>query len=259
MAIQILKRPYDRNWSGNPISYTLFSAAAEAENTNYFEIKIKFKRLDAVAYSDALTLPYKPVTGTAKIDIQDILDGLLVYELPMMPEADEWQSILLAKKMTGHFYIEYREITIAAPDPDWETDVENPFFIIKGGISFHKWRGDNYWVNYFDVKLPFLTWQESGRQHSLTERMYLAWLNLTDVAVTAMKMQLTVRFTDGSENVSLLDCAVPLKNVCYFPSGAAQLEIESIDVNKTIYYWELQVIKQSTNPNEPITDRKSVV
>ena len=85
MAITIQKEPATRNWSGNPIHYRLYSAAAEADASIYFEIKIKFKRSDAIAYSDIITLPYYPVSGTAKIDIQDVLDGLMDYELPVIP------------------------------------------------------------------------------------------------------------------------------------------------------------------------------
>lgn len=89
MAIVVNKRPYDRNWSGNPIHYTLYSADAEAEPTNYFEYRVRFKRMDATAYSTIITLPFRPVSGTAKIDIEGILDGLLEYEMPYTPDVDE--------------------------------------------------------------------------------------------------------------------------------------------------------------------------
>jgi hypothetical protein len=255
MAIVVTKRPTDRCWTGNPIHYALYSAAAEAEPTNYFEIRIRMKRLDAAAFVDVIDLPYSPVDGTALVDIQDILDAMLEYELPTTPDDDEYLAPHFAKKMTALFYIQFREITELDADPDWvDTETDNQRLAVKGGISFHKWRGDNYWVNYFDIVKPFLTWELSGRPHSIAERMYLAWLNLTAVPETEIKMKRTVRFTDGSEDVSLLDCAVPFRNVVYFPSGGAQLEIEEVDVNKTVYWWELQVMKISTNPEEPLSE-----
>jgi hypothetical protein len=254
MALQVLKRPSERNWSGNPIHYTLYSAAAEADPTIFFEIRVKFVRMDGTTFINVVTLPYKPVSGTAKIDIQDILDGLLEYELPYLPTANEYASPYNAYKMTGFFYIEYREITEADNDPEWITEeVDNERFIVKGGLSFEKWRGDNYWVNYFDVVKPFLNWEESGNLHLLTKRMYLAFLHLTDVSPAEIMMQRTLVFTDGSSDVALLNCPVIQNTVIYFPTGAAQLQLATVDPSKDIYYWEMQVVKVSSNPTEPLS------
>jgi hypothetical protein len=255
MSIIVNKRPYERCWTGNPIHYTLYSSAAEADATIYFEIKVLFKRSDAADFMEAIILPYKPYQGTAKVDVQDIIDGLLEYELPFTPETSEFSSALFASKMTGVFYIEYREITEADPDPDWdESDSGEQIFVIKGGISFEKWRGNNYWVNYFDNAKPFLTWAKNNALHALNERMYLAWLNRTTVDLGMIKMQRTVRFTDGTEDIETYDCPVPYNQVLYFPTGAAQLELEAIDTSKTIYWWEMQVFKVDTNPQEPLSE-----
>lgn len=255
MAISVLRRPYERNWSGNPISYTLYSAAAEADATNYFEIRIRFKRTDEADFYNVIALPIRPVNGSAQFDIKDILDGMMEYELPYLPPDDEFGSPYASKKMTGKFYLQWREITTAAPDPAWvDTETANQLFIIKGGISFHKWRGDNYWTNYFDNLLPFLGWEKNHALHSLTERMYLAWLNLTDVSEGDIKMKRTIHYTDGVENVAYLNCPISKYNVCYFPSGGSQLELEEVDPTKNIYWWEMQVVKTATNPYEPLSE-----
>lgn len=232
----------------------LYSAAAEADSTNYFEIRVKFKQTGAAAYTNVVVLPYKPVLGTAKVDIQDILDGLLQHELPYLPESTSTPSPYIAYKATGLFYIEYREITTAAPDPSWE-DSEDAYerFVIKGGISFEKWRGDNYWVNYYDVVKPFLSWVESGRMRSYTELVWLTWLNLTSIGEFDIKMRVTTTFTDGSQDVQTLDCPVPQNCIGYFPAGADQLHLNDIDDTKTVHYWELQVIDSGTNPVEPLS------
>jgi len=117
-----------------------------------------------------------------------------------------------------------------------------PRFIIKGGIAFQKWRGDNYWVNYFDVKKPFLTWQLNGRLAAPNERMYLSWVNLTEVTQFRIKRKLV--FTDGSENIATVDIGVPRYTIMSVPAGATQLALSSVNPSKKIYYWELQIFYQ---------------
>jgi hypothetical protein len=240
--IEVLIRPNDRCWSGNPIYYHLYSAAAEADSSIFFEIQIFFKRTDQTDFSNIVTLPYNPVKGSAKFDIKGILDGLLEYEVPGMSVNNEMNSPFFANKMTGTFYIKYREISSAIPDPVW-TVTENGFirFVIKGGISFSKWRGDNYWVNYYDPLKPFLTWQKSGRLASADERIYLAWLNLTSLNQSYIKMRRAVGYSDGTRVVTDFNCPATSNQVAFFPSGYKQLEIGSIDPLKRVEYWELQV------------------
>lgn len=252
MAIVVLKRPYDKNWSGNPVHYHLYSGTALVDPTIYFEIKIYFKRTDEAVYTDVYTAPYNPVNGSAKFDIQVVLHGLMEYETPSMPADSEYTSPLFTKKMTGHFYIAWREIA-ADPDPAWvTTESANAKFVIKGGISFHKWRGDNYWTNYFEPLRPFLTWQQTGRLAGLEERMYLAWLNLTTVSVANIKMRRKVVYVDGTNYTADLYCPATQYEVVFFPCGAQQLKLEQINPGKKIYYWELQV--WDTNDNIPLSE-----
>lgn len=242
MAIVVQQEPSTRNWSGNPIHYRLYSAAAAGDASIYFEIKIKFKRTDASVYTEVVTLPYYPFQGVAKIDIQDVLDGLMEYEMPTLPQTAEYTAPLFARKMTGAFYIAYREITTAEPDPAWtDTEPELALMVIKGGISFEKWRGDNFWTNYFDVALPFLTWQLNGRLASLNERMYLAWYNHSTAGAGFIKMRRKITYTDGTIHSADLDCPALAKEVVFFPSGAAQLELETVIPDKKILFWTMQV------------------
>lgn len=258
MAISLYKRPSDRNWSGNPIHYQLYSAAAEADATNIFEIKILFKRIDAADYSEIVVLPYNPVKGVADIDIQDVLEGLMEYEVPYLQ--DDPISAFFARKMTGFFYIAWREITTAIPDPAWvTTESANAKFVIKGGIAWHKWRGDNYWVNYFEPRKPFLTWQGTAkvedprrRLAGLQERMYLAWLNTNDIDPAVIAIRRKLVFTDNTNYSLDIICPVSFNEVAFIPAGAAQLKLEEVFSTKKIWYWELQM--WDNNDNIPISE-----
>lgn len=208
--------------------------------------------MDQSGFSAVLDFPYVPYSGTAKVDIESILDGLLEYELPYI---NNLISPYLASKATGHFYIMFREITTADPDPDWvETEDAHQLLVVKGGISFEQWRGDNYWTNKFDPQKPFLTWQKSGGLHSLSEKMWLSWLNLTDIYPGYIRCKRTIRYTDGSEDTAYFDNPVNKNQISYFPSGADQLQIQLVNPDKNIYWWELQIMNTEVNPYEPVSE-----
>lgn len=249
MSVAVITRPADRNWSGNPIHYSLYSAEAAGDSSIYFEVKVMAKRTDAVSFTEVVTLPFQPVDGLSKIDIQDILDSILEFELPQVGD-NEYSSPTIATKATALFYIEYREITTDDDDPDWIDSEENlERFVIKGGISFEKWRGDNYWVNYFDVVKPWLTWQQSGKLHAATERMYLAWLNLTNVNSLNIAVRRTICYTDLTTESEVFDVAVVKNQIMYFATGGAQQEADWLNAAKALYYWEFEVLDVTVEAN----------
>jgi len=236
------KRPSDKNWSGNPIHYQLYSAAAEADSTIVFEIKVMFRRADDADYREIIILPYSPVKGFANIDIDAVIDGVLEYETPNISPDNEFLLPFNCRKMTGRVYIAFREITAADPDPAWiETENDKAKFVIKGGISFSKWRGDNFWVNYYDPLKPFLTWQQSGRLASKSERMYLAWMNDTAVEASNIKMRRIICFNDGTQHVVDYNASALPLDVVFFPTGYNQLKLGDVDPTKRVHYWELQI------------------
>lgn len=249
MAITITKRPYTYNLSGNPVMYELYSQLA-SENANiYFEVRIKFTPANNISFAEVVTLPVYPVAGTAKLDIKEILDSKLEYDLPDFNVNEK--TATLAPGQTGLFYIEFREIVTDGSNPAWD-DSESDYrrFVMKAGLDYFKYRGDNFWENYFNDNNPFLTWQQSGRLASRTERMYLAFLNKTELPSftegeetvgpglwTGMK----VYYADGTnsiiEYVEVTDYSKDLVN--FIPCGAAQWALDTIDPSKRILYWEV--------------------
>ena len=214
MSIVINKRPYANNWSGNPIAYELYSAAAAADPTIYFEVRVML-RYPGASYAEIVRLPYAPVSGKATVFIQDILDSALEYGLPGF-DVDEKKS-WVSTKQTGYFFLSYREITTATPGPwiDDETDFER--FVLKGGISYHKWRGNNFFANYFTgTDKPFLTWMKNGRLAAYDERMYLCYLHNSDETVTGIKFELKYWLVNGTvatHTVNLTAVSQPLGSV----------------------------------------------
>lgn len=235
MAVSVLKRPYQYCFSGNPVHYELFSSLAASDNTVQIELRVQFRTVGG-AYIATEALPFAPVQGTVKADIKDILESLLQYELPTF--TDE-KSLQPAPGHTGQFYLQFREVSASNQETTWD-DTEAPFaaLVLKGGMSRFKYQGNNFWVNYFLVKKPFLTWQLSGRKAALAERMYLLFLN-TETAFE-LRAEARVFFIDGTSAVTSNTITVPLGVAFYVPAGAAQWDLQSL-ASKVIHYWEISI------------------
>jgi hypothetical protein len=241
MSIQITKRPHTRVFSGNPVHYELYSALAASDPTVSFEVRVMFKKMGGT-YSPVVSLPYSPKDGSASVDVKDILDSVLDYDLPAIGMDETTGTV--TDKQTGNFYLQFREITSVNPDPGWDdSEADYECFVVKGGLNDFKYQGNNFWLNYFDVKKPFLTWQLNGRLASKDERMYLAWLcdNLT-----AGWYKATVYYRDGSLNTLTVPIPIASPNnygkVVYLPVGATQLGLQALDPAQDIYYWTIQVV-----------------
>src|SRR5207237_3038744 len=131
------------------------------------------------------------------VNMQAFLHSVLEYQLPGF-DAEEKKSWSVTKQ-TCLYYISYREITDADPDPDW---IDNEVrYAIKGGLDYFKWRGNNFFTNYFNLsdQKPFLTWQLNGRLAAYDERMYLLWLQINDSIVSQyFNVRVTAHYADGT-------------------------------------------------------------
>jgi hypothetical protein len=253
MPIEVRRRPYSYSFSGNPVYYQLYSALAAGDATVFFEVKVLFKKISDSDYSEIVTLPYVPTAGYADIDIKGILNSILEFETPSFP-VDEFTPVE-APKQTGNYYIQFREITASSTDPGWDdSELDYACIIVKGGISYFKWRGNNFFVNYLDTTKAFLTWQQRGRMASITERMYLLWLNTsTTLSEFVIKASCKIFYTDGTFVLIITPApwAAATGNVYYIPAGATQWGSAVIDPGKTIWYWEVGVYDY-TNEDVPV-------
>jgi len=250
----VQKRPFSYVFSGNPIHYQLYSALAANDQDIYFEYRVAYKYPTDVAYSVLPAVPYSPTNGVANIDVRAMVNSILEYELPTFSGSEK--TAYEAKKQTASFYLEYREISAANPDPSWDkSELDFAPFVIKGGMSYMKYRGNNFWINHFgsltNDPIPFLTWQLSGRLAALNERMYLGFLNDTDIGSGFIRAVAKCFYTDGS-TATVEEMMPAVKgNVYYVPAGAEQWGLPALDVNKVILQWSIQ-LKDYTNAGAPV-------
>lgn len=248
MAIKITKRPFKFSFSGNPVHYELTSAIAATNADIYFEIRLMFRPVNTGAFTEVHRWPFYPTAGIAEISVHNLLHSKLEWELPKwIPNEKLPQE---ARNHTGEFYIEFREVTPDDLTPSWD-DTESDFVctVIRGGINYFVWRGNNYWVNYHNIKKPFLTWQLSGRMAQFNERIFLGWLCQRPGA-GLVEVRCKVTYRDGTFT-QLSQAWIPDENIFYYiPAGALQWDLAALDPAKTIWYWEINVVDVS-DPADP--------
>ena len=251
--IIVKERPYDKCMTGNPIAYELYSALAAANQDIYFEVRIMFAYAHTLFYAELVRFPAYPTNGTAKINIQDFLDGKLDFDLPAF-NADE-RDATVSPNQTGLFYIEFREILTGGSDnPAWDSSEDDyKKFVMKGGLSYFKYRGDNFWENYFDDNNPFLTWQKSGRLARKQDRQYLAFLNTTqlpsweipEVVGPSLWASAKAYYTDGTESDRIYHAVTPANNyqhgINFIPAGCDQWGLQTLEPGKKIWKWDIQM------------------
>ena len=249
MAIEIKKRPFYYSFSANPVHYELYSAQAAADVAIYFEVRVCFVNHQGVIERTA-GFPYSPVNGLAQVDIKEIVEGFLEYELPDFTGTEK--DVKVVEKQTGFFYIEFREITPSNSDQTWDASEEEfKILCIKGGISEYKYQGNNFFTNYFDadnpyMPRPFFTWQQRSRLATSNERMYLPYLLIDDVPATKLKVIARATFNNGSTVDTVFDMPVAKNKIYFIPAGATQLGLTLTDLD----YWEI-FIEDRTDAGTP--------
>jgi hypothetical protein len=235
--IEVLKRPYLVNWSGNNIYYELYSAEAAADNAITFEVAIMFARsIDIDDFEEVIVLPFVPVAGTALFDIKDIIDAQLSFD---MPEFDEDSRI--CENQSGYFYIEFREITPDNPTPSFvATEFDTLRVAVKGGVHPYHYKGNNFWLTYNPAQKNFFTWKPQGQLVLPTEQTWLAFFYEGDEEEVLAEMELTYR--DGiTETFTrtipvLTNNMILLQSSLYFDwDGGAGYDADNV------YRWKVRI------------------
>lgn len=243
MAIQVTKRPFYYCFSGNPVHYELYSAAAAADPSIYFEVQVVFTS-NTGASTTTQAFEYAAVGGYAEVNIQAIVEGFLEYSLPDFAGTE--QDVRPALSAMGKAYILFREIASSGYMPSFDTSEQDyAVWVIKGGVSRFKYQGNNFFANYFNAGVPmtarpFLTWQKRGRLAAYNERIYLLYLLIDDVGQGQLAPDLFARvvYTDGTTAALSTNMPMTKNRLYYVPAGAAQWGFSQA---KQIWYWEIWI------------------
>lgn len=241
--ITLLERPYQVCFSRNPVAYKLQTNTALATQGLKIDVRLMFRRFGANDFIQQIAISLVPdSSGIAEIDFSKVLDSLVDYSLPAITTAVPERAF----DQVGEFYVGYREITTAAPNPVWTTD-SSTIRVIKGGLPYEKWQGPNYFINNNGV----LTWQKTGRLIGPTEKAWYTYLHLGTNNQANMAAKVNLYFTDGTVQTNAVtinfpDTAVPKYGIYRIPVGA-QLALKDVQPAKTIHYYTVRIVANTTD------------
>jgi hypothetical protein len=249
MSISIYKRPFQYNWAGNPAVYQLYSSVGFTDPaTTKIEVKLFYRWVDEPGWNEVTTLTYYTNKGIANINLAPLLDSVMQYEMPTFDV--NGRKSLYCKKQSCQFYIDYREITEADPDPAWEHGEYR--YALKGGVDFMRWRGNNFFGTYMAADpQPLLTWMPRERMAAYNERMYILHLHKSDDLVSTYNVKMTCYFNDGTDNSDtepLSSIVLPEGSLFFIPVGAAQWDIDTFAAGEPWYKWSIQVVDAGGDP-----------
>lgn len=241
MATIVYERPAEINWSKNLIRYVLQTDTPFDTPGLAIEVQVLFKRYDDDLFREIYAQPcYPDKDGVVTFYLAHYLSAHLDNQLQDLDTV----APQIIRTQTGKFYIHFREVTKAAPDPEWNTEeAATPLMVIKGGLSYARWQGPNWFINYFATQRPFLTWQLSGKSCAINERMYLYFL-MPRPANGQVTMDVKAVFTDGTENNAVHAAlpGVPAKYDIYaLCTGATELALPALEPAKKLWYYEVSV------------------
>lgn len=253
MAVTILEKPHTIAFSRNPVNYSLITDTAITTAGLTIEVKLFFQAFNTVGFSEVITLPLTPDnTGKVQVDFKKILDSLVNFELPTFDIA-----VQKAFAQVGFYYIDYREITTATPNPAWLSQMPGtPHVVIKGGLPYERWQGPNWFVNFDYPEKPYLTWQPSGRECATWEKMWLSYFHMK-ASDSEFVVKYKVVYTDSTVNTDK-ELSFPAAEPTYcgiyrFPTGIDQLGLTALEPAKKIYYYEVQIFDRLPDGDLPIT------
>jgi hypothetical protein len=236
--LSLTERPHIISFSKNEIRY-VFLLTDLTRPGLYLQVKLLYGDVGTTPITILQTFDLKPDSvGNVYLYIQQYLDSLLDYVVPSISS-----RYTTANKQACNFFIHYREITDADQDPDWiETEQSSyyPRTAVKGGIEKHKQSRNNFFIHYFPVQKPFLTWLPSGRFVFPDENIFLSFLN-QHISTAGYKIRVTAYNTAGTSVTYIL--LMPELNalIVHMKADPATLAIAS-HLTGSLYYYDVSIL-----------------
>jgi hypothetical protein len=243
MATVITERPHKYSFSENEIRYK-FSVSDPATVGAAVEVQIYTHAVTDFGLGALLvSFTLSPNNdGSIYCHIAPFLKSILAPSIPL-PAGDTFQS---ASSQVKVFYIKYRQITEATPDPEWITDLANKFCVLMGGVEKMKFKRNNFFASYIPANKPFLTWRPLKQQVALGQPVFLTCLVTS--ATNSITAKYKVYYTDGTTTDGFIqhDIYVATNILFHINATITNLNFIALDAAKRIHYYEVWVVDDNS-------------
>lgn len=236
MATSITERPYTYSFSENEIRYLLTVTDPDAAGCE-IQVEIYTRSIGGTAAKLTGFSLYPGADGIIYCHIKSYLKSILEPQLPNAAGA----TVQAVSSQVAYFYIKYREVTTALPDPTWQSDESNERVALIGGVEQQAFKRNNFFVSYLATNKTFLTWRPNKDNFVFIDQVHFLTFLLT--AVTAsITVKVTTYFTDGTSLVTTSAKTVGNDILFHIKAGAKGLGLDALDITKKLWYYEVSVL-----------------
>jgi hypothetical protein len=271
MALKIVETPYQICFSKNPVRYAIVTDTPVSTPGLLIEVELHYRPFGgSTPTRPIIRVPLIPDSnGRTSVDFSTILDSLVSVQLP-----DFKVRVANAFEQVGIFFIEYREVTAAIPNPPFISDEAKLKYVLKGGLPYERWKGPNFFINFDFAHKNWLSWQAPRKVVAPWEDVWVSYFHLSD-KVDYGNVRIRITYTDGTFNETIrlafpdttslifnpLELntvrenrqSIPMYGLYRIPAGMQQLRLDDLAPNKKIHYYELQVCADAIPLVPPFT------
>lgn len=181
-AIQILKQPYQVNFSGNPITYSFaFTPYSTPEKKLDLKMNIIIEK-EVGSYTDVFTeiksdIFFPDDNGVISLNIDTIVDAYLEFYTPRYSQT----APIKVEKQSARFRV--RALTQIDGVQLGQTIVSNTIIVIKGGLAYEQNNMSAFLVRNVSLSKQPLDFNSEPIHITPLCKKYLTWLYFINVSV----------------------------------------------------------------------------
>lgn len=229
-------------FSQNPVPLELVAADPETKPNLSFVNETLVQKAYPGAYELVSTEEHLPDdAGSTVFQIEAYLDAFLKSYVPD-PGLNE---IVRADGMFTFFYARHYEKYGTPAEPGSSTVVSNNA-VILGGLSDVEQAAGTFFDTYFAAQKPFLNWEYPLKIVLPAQPDYLYFI-VNSFDQTGMRVRVKVYFSDETDvtvTKYTMDTIVKRYEVYCFPVGYTQMNLEAVNVDKTVIAYDVWVEDQ---------------
>lgn len=233
----VIERPHAACFSRNELRYAFFTNNISAPGVS-IQIILFFG-------TQQITVNLKPDTiGYTYFYIDGYIDSYLQYKLPTTNQTFNTSAYT---NQTVEFYIHYREVNDATIPAYITTEASKKRIAYNMGIIREKYSRNNFFVNYFTLNKPWLTWLPTMRTVGATQNVFLSCLILPVHAGKTIALQIAAIDIYGTSFTRVEPLGnVPAQGMLqHLNVSIANLSITGLTTNK-INTYSVSIIESGT-------------